>query len=63
MYCYGETELEDGEVFDKSKLSISVGKVFNDQVVTDICYDDMELDNEGCYDSTGKGFDAEIIFY
>ena len=63
MYCYGETELEEGEVFDKSKLSISVGKVFNEQIVTDICYDDMELDNQGCYDSTGKGFDAEIIFY
>ncbi len=63
MYCYGETELEEGEVFDRSKLSISVGKVFNEQIVTDINYDGMELDNEGCYDSTGKGFDADIIFY
>lgn len=63
LYCYGETQLDDGVVFDLSKISLNVGKIFNDQFVMDIIYDGDYLEDEGCYDSTGKSFDAEIIFF
>lgn len=63
MYCYGEFEVPNGEKFDLSKMGLRVGKLFNDQFVWDVMYDGEYLEDEGCYDSTGKGFYADIYFY
>jgi len=63
-YCEGSFELDPGEVFDEKKLSIIVGKVFDQQFVWDICYGDYGiLDDEGCQSSTGKGFDVDVYFF
>lgn len=63
IYCDGSFDLEEGDVFDKSKLSINVGKIFNDEFVWDVCYDQECLMDEGCSDSIGKGFDCELFFF
>lgn len=63
-YSEGSFELDPGDVFDKKKLSIIVGKVFDQQFVWDICYGDYGiLDDEGCQSSTGKGFDVDVYFF
>ena len=62
-YCDGTYELNEGEVFDISKIELSVGKVFNSKFVWDVIYDGEYLEDEGCLDSTGKGFDSKIYFY
>jgi hypothetical protein len=61
-YCEGEHELADGEKFDRKKLGLNVGRLFGSQFVWDVCYDGESLMDDGCIDSIGKGFDAEIIF-
>jgi len=58
-YSEGSFELDPGEVFDEKKLSIIVGKVFNQQFVWDICYGDYGI----LQSSTGKGFDVDVYFY
>lgn len=62
MYSYGEFELPEGQNFDVSKISLNVGRIIDDRFVWGVIYDGEYLDDEGCYDSTGKGFDAEIYF-
>lgn len=61
-YCEGEHELADGEKFDRKKLGLNIGRLFGSQFVWDVCYDGESLMDDGCIDSIGKGFDAEIIF-
>lgn len=61
-YCHGEFELPDGQQFQLSKLSLVVKHLFDHLIVWNICYDGEYLDDEGCYDSIGKGFEAEIHF-
>ena len=61
-YLEGSFTLPEGEKFDLKKLSLSVDYIVDGQYVTDIIYDGEFLDNEGSLSSTGKGFDAEIIW-
>jgi len=63
MYSYGEFELPEGQNFDVSKISLNIGRIIDDRFVWGIIYDGEYLDDEGCYDSTGKGFYAEIHFF
>jgi BRCT domain type II-containing protein len=62
-YCHGEFEIPDGKPFDVSKVTLIVKNIFDDAFVWNLCYDDEYLEDEGCYDSTGKGFDANIYFF
>lgn len=62
-YCHGEFEIPDGKPFDLSKVTLIVKNIFDDGFVWNVCYDDEYLEDEGCYDSTGKGFDANIYFF
>lgn len=61
-YCHGEFELPEGQKFQLSKLSLVVKHLFDHLIVWNVCYDGEYLDDEGCYDSIGKGFEAEIHF-
>lgn len=61
-YCHGEFELPEGQKFQLPKISLIVKHLFDDLIVWNICYDGEYLDDEGCYDSIGKGFEAEIHF-
>ena len=62
-YCNGEYILPEGKTFDLSKLTLLCGKLFNDYFIWELSYDNEILEDEGCSDSKGKGFEAEIYFY
>lgn len=62
-YCDGSFTLPEGEVFDIKKISINVGKIMNERFVMTVCYDGEGLEDEGCLDSIGKGFDVDVYFY
>lgn len=62
-YCHGEYEIPDGKPFDLSKITLIVKNIFDEGFVWNLCYEDEYLEDEGCYDSTGKGFDANIYFF
>lgn len=62
-YCHGEFEIPDNKPFDLKKISLIVKNLFDEAFVWNICYDGEYLEDEGCYDSIGKGFDAQIYFY
>lgn len=62
-YCEGEFTLPEGEKFELSKLSLTIGKLFDTNFVWDVCYDGEILDDEGCQDSNGKSFEAKIYFF
>lgn len=61
-YLEGQFSLQPGEKFDLKKLRLDVDYIVDGKYVTDIVYNDETLDNEGSLSSTGKGFDAEIIW-
>jgi uncharacterized protein (TIGR02145 family) len=62
-YTAGQYEIPDGEEFDLSKLTLRCGKLFDTYSIWDLSYDDEVLISEGCLDSEGKGFDADIYFF
>jgi hypothetical protein len=45
-YCEGEYELNEGEVFNISKIELMVGKVFDSNFVWDVVYDGECLEDE-----------------
>jgi uncharacterized protein (TIGR02145 family) len=62
-YTAGEYEIPDGEEFDLSKLTLRCGKLFETYSIWDLSYGDEIVISEGCLDSEGKGFDADIYFF
>jgi len=62
-YTVGEYEIPDGGEFDMSKLSLRCGKLFDTYSIWDLTYDGEIVISEGCLDSEGKGFDADIYFF
>lgn len=61
-YLEGQFSLPPGEKFNLKKLKLAVDYIVDDHYITDIIYDGEILENEGCLSSTGKGFDADIIW-
>ena len=61
-YLEGQFSLPPGEKFNLKKLKLVVDYIVDGHYITDIIYDGEILENEGSLSSTGKGFDADIIW-